>query len=406
MRVSVIVLGDLGRSPRMLYHAEALANEGVDVDLIGYDEALPQRAIDNGRITRWLLDTPPDLSSRSVRFLGGGAARVIKQSAALARLLWTRTRRPDVILVQAPPAVPVLTVARLAARLRGARLVIDWHNFGSSVLALRLGDRHPLVRRLERYERAAGRRADAHLCVSRAMAAALADRRGITDAHVFHDRPAERFEPVPAPERLKRREDLVRAIGLPTAARSSLVVVPTGWGRDDDFDLLLAALDRCETLMDADESIVVLLTGRGPLRAHYAPLFERRPARRVHARAVWLSHDEYPRTLACADLGVSLHRSSSGLDLPMKICDLFGAGVPVCALDYGPCLAELVRPGENGLLFSTSDELAAQMVELLRDASRDRLERLREGAAASASPRWREGWRAEAWPVLRGGAAV
>ena len=35
-RVHILVLGDIGRSPRMQYHALSIAKHGGQVDLIGY----------------------------------------------------------------------------------------------------------------------------------------------------------------------------------------------------------------------------------------------------------------------------------------------------------------------------------------------------------------------------------
>ena len=71
---------------------------------------------------------------------------------------------------------------QLVCLLIGSRLVIDWHNTGASILALRLGERHIAVRlaawyarvgeahsEIVRLERTFGARAHAHLFVTDAM---------------------------------------------------------------------------------------------------------------------------------------------------------------------------------------------------------------------------------------------
>jgi hypothetical protein len=86
----------------------------------------------------------------------------------------------------------------------------------------------------------------------------------------------------------------------------------------------------------------------------------------------------------------------------MKIADLHGAGVPVCALDYGPCLDEILRHDETGLRFGDAETLARQWLELFADFphATPHLDRLRAGVEKTRGATWRAGWDAEALPVL------
>lgn len=72
---------------------------------------------------------------------------------------------------------------------------------------------------------------------------------------------------------------------------------------------------------------------------------------KVSIETVWLDADDYPILLSLCNLGVCLHYSSSGLDLPMKVVDMFGAGIPVLAVNYR-CIGELVKNNKNGYTFN------------------------------------------------------
>lgn len=47
---------------------------------------------------------------------------------------------------QNPPGLPGIAVAWLVCVLRGSRLVIDWHNYGYTIMALSHGRGHLLVK--------------------------------------------------------------------------------------------------------------------------------------------------------------------------------------------------------------------------------------------------------------------
>ena len=125
------------------------------------------------------------------RFVLSSVARGIGQAVRLFATL-VRIPKPDVILVQNPPAFPTLFVAWLASRLRGARFVIDWHNLSHTIAAVKVGERHRAVKAIARSERRWAKRANAHLTVSKALAEWMA-REYKVKAAVVYDRPGDAF---------------------------------------------------------------------------------------------------------------------------------------------------------------------------------------------------------------------
>jgi beta-1,4-mannosyltransferase len=367
-RVAVVVVGDLARSPRMVNHARELARGSRKVVLIGlHEREFPVPAgVEIAALRSW----------RSIGSWGlcGAAVRMGMTWWQLAWLLWRRS--PGAILVQNPPAFPTLLAAWMAARTRGACLLVDWHNYGYSMLELRLGAKHALVRLAARYEGAMARRADRHFCVSRSMQADLKKGFGI-HAEVLYDRPVEFSTPVCG------------------EAAHLIAVCPSGWTADEDMALLLDALE-----LLTNREIEMHLTGDGPLRGRLQARIDGLRAAGSAIHTGFLAEAEYRALVGRCHLGISLHRSSSGLDLAMKVVDLFAAGVPVCALDYGGAVREQVREGETGFLFRTANELAGLLERMQRDPSvlAPMRQRIRELWKTS----WSEEWRRVAGPFFKG----
>jgi beta-1,4-mannosyltransferase len=413
MRAIVIALADLGRCARMQYHARALADSGLDVDLVGLEGTPVSRAVaDVPRIVVHRL--APSTSRYAMPSAVGYSGMAFGDSLRMAVRLWRCLRaleRPDLVIVQNPPAFPTLVVAWLAVgAARGVRFVVDWHNLGYSLLQKRLGRWHPAVRAARWLERRDGRRAAANLCVSRGMAAFLDRSFGLHGVQVLYDRPAAVFTPMDQHARDRFRQVLFGRMGI-RSEPTGFIVCPSSWTEDEDFDVAIDAVVDLEERIRGWEAgdprrrfpqLVILVTGDGRRRAEFERRFAGLPAHRVQLRARWLEPGEYPSVVGSADLGLCLHRSTSGLDIPMKVADLFGAGVPVCALDYGRCLAERVRHADNGLLFSNARQLSDILFDLFERYPTDQasLDRLRRGARRSARPTWEEGWEREAKALL------
>ncbi|XP_057839446.2 UDP-glycosyltransferase TURAN [Cryptomeria japonica] len=504
-RAAVVVLGDLGRSPRMQYHALSLARQAFfEVDIIAYSGTEPHGAVlEHPSIHLHLMRQPIPQGLPRFLYLLALPLKTMLQFAILIWYICFKIPTPDLFLVQNPPSVPTLIAVRWACWIRKSAFLIDWHNFGYTLLGLTLGKSHPLVKLYHWCEKHYGKMADGCLCVTKAMQHELAQNWGIK-ATVVYDRSPEFFRPTSLKEKHELFCRLKKAIASPFAIhdccsytetvdqsieivsrvedgksltgrtdstgtsypriadfditpdqveqtlvtdrvvrmesqfdndedsillkenRPAVIVSSTSWTPDEDFGMLLEAaimydrrvaaiLNECDSASEESlwedfskgkkfsfPRLLFIITGKGPEREKYEEKIRKLHLKRVAFRTMWLSAADYPILLGSADLGVCLHTSSSGLDLPMKVVDMFGCGLPVCAISYS-CIKELVKVDENGILFASASELADQLLELFKGFpdSCDSLFLLRKGALATGSAaKWASEWEEHVMPLL------
>ncbi|CAD6190292.1 unnamed protein product [Caenorhabditis auriculariae] len=272
-----------------------------------------------------------------------------------------------------------------------------------------------------------GRLSDANLCVSEAMKSNLR-RLFQIDANVFYDRPPawkfcektlEEIHNVYSALATEEKYKVLSPNGNPDetlitervngvvkyrADRPLLLFSSTSWTPDENFGILFDALVEYNALVELSDDrlprLLVLITGKGPLKEHYLSQISEKQMRFVDVVSPWLAAEDYPTIVASADLGVSLHTSTSGLDLPMKVVDMFGARRPVLAKNFR-CISELVKESENGNLFDSSDQLTQLLVDLAEGFPEEsRLNKLKKNVLEMKFETWEEMWEKTAAPTL------
>ncbi|XP_074028006.1 ALG1, chitobiosyldiphosphodolichol beta-mannosyltransferase [Leptinotarsa decemlineata] len=377
--ICIVVLGDIGRSPRMQYHSLSLADLGHKVDILGYGETDPLDEVKKSPLLYYhYLLACPTIPHKLTNY----AFKTIWQILNLLFLLVT-IRKPDIILVQNPPAIPALLVCWVFSKVVGSKLYIDWHNYAHSIMALNLSKDNMLVKITKRVEMFVGRKADHNFCVTNAMKKDLCENWNIS-AVTLYDKPPKIFRSISLEEkdiflkRLGKRYNQIISRDGSTVftentndgvrlkpSRPGLLVSSTSWTEDEDFSILFSALQEYEDHIENGNQrklaqLICFITGKGHLKEYYCSKIAKQNWKNVCVITPWLESNDYPLMLASADLGVCLHTSSSGLDLPMKVVDMFGCGLPVCAYDF-ECLDELVHHGINGYKFKSSRDLAEQL---------------------------------------------
>lgn len=435
-RVDVVVLGDLGRSPRMANHATSLAKEGFNVQMFGYGGSdLGKEITQNPNIVIQTMAQP--LTHNSLHRYINYIIKCIWQSLTL---FWCLLRGgiPDFILLQNPPSIPALVVCYFVSVFFNlmswlfdcgkTELVLDWHNYGYSIMALSLGPDHAMVKLSKKIEGYFGSRVSKSFCVSNKMKWDLLENFDI-EAETLYDKPKETFGSIS----IQQTHELFVRLGDTNTEflgckkgntvftqvdnkgtyswnlkRPALLVSSTSWTEDEDFSILLDALTKYEETVNAGEQIklpqlICVITGKGPLKEYYCNIIADQKWKNVQVVTPWLEPEDYPKLLASADLGVCLHTSSSGVDLPMKVVDMFGCELPVAAKKF-PALSELVVHGSNGIVFDTAEELSHCLeewfTEFLSSKYIKRNETFKENVKKFKKESWSEHWIKRAKPYF------
>jgi beta-1,4-mannosyltransferase len=181
---TILVLGDLNRSPRMLNHSKAISevmDEIDEVSLIGYKGSDLRSDIANDKkikvyyipddYTRFFKKLP------RIFFLFSAIIKIIVQVFYLIYTLMTIPKF-NFLILQNPPGIPAIYICSIICFIRRGIFVLDWHNYGYTIL--QCNGRNRLICYIAKlYEKLYGHSSHINFCVSDAMKENLKDMFGI-----------------------------------------------------------------------------------------------------------------------------------------------------------------------------------------------------------------------------------
>ncbi|KAL7979087.1 hypothetical protein Chor_015111 [Crotalus horridus] len=298
-RVAVLVVGDLGRSPRMQYHALSLARRGRRVAFIGYAGTKPHNEI---------------ISNENIEIVPLVELKIWQESARFAQ----RCSQLD-----------ILPTAKQQANHRLAQLWVHSNGTDSreeapdrpdcemvrSRLWIFTGCRWPLqsgpvktdffseCRKIIRYEELFGSLSNYNICVTNAMKEDLQMNCNIR-AITLYDKPASFFKETPLSEQHKlfirlsedyapfkavesfppdhversafTQFDAISGSATHRPGRPALLMSSTSWTEDEDFSILLEALKEYEHCVSNGAKLPsLMLFGDFPAEESQLALFRR-----------------------------------------------------------------------------------------------------------------------------------
>lgn len=170
----------------MQNHAMLLANY-YNVSLVG-DVDTPVFSEISGDKHITIVDLSSkviDLARKTHIFIFYLFVRIIMQTLLLLWAFTFKLKSLKFVVVQNPPSIPVLSVMWLASLFKKFEVVVDFHNYGYTILGLKVKSKL-ILKIAQKYEKYFSRKCHKHLCVSSKMQENLKYEWGI-NATVLRD---------------------------------------------------------------------------------------------------------------------------------------------------------------------------------------------------------------------------
>lgn len=410
-KILIIVIGPLTRSPRMLNHIKSFLGSGFEVEVVG--QATNTEFDELKHIFKSHYNDEDEnihfnilKSYKTQKGKAGLIVKVLQQFKELLFILW-KLRSCDYFLMQNPPSIPLLPLAIFSKLIFGWKVIIDWHNFGYSILALKFDNRNSVfVKAYYFIEIFLGKYADYHLTVTEKMKSLLLDTWNIRKnpfkserISVLHDKPDSQFFPIDYSKKLDVLKDITEFAEekklLENIYEYKIGITSTSFTPDEDLNMLLQSLDTLdEQLEGVKKKLLLIITGKGPLKEEFVEKFHLK-TNKMHSITVkfyYLKIEDYPKILQVADFGISLHYSSSGVDLPMKVLDMFGCGLPCLSYYYKTVVDELIIAGVTGDVFENKSQLSAHIYEMVNNDEKRLKMRSNVIKQIDNGDRWNDSW--------------
>lgn len=358
-----IVLGDTGHSPRILSHCIAARKYGYTGYLVGYNLSPIHSDYSNQIKIINITPYPKYLQTNLPKYFNFILKAIFNSLSLIFTLLFKcYNLKYSKIILQNPPSIPTLAICSIFKYILNYIFIIDWHNYGYTILEANFSSTKKsklsnfIIKISKIYEFIFARWADHHFTVTKSMQLDLSRKAFISENKitVLYDKPSKQFREQNFND---KNNDIIKLL-LPDFINLPIIISSTSWTKDENFSLFFDAIEEYENIAIQQNlpKIGCIITGKGPEKNYYTKKIKNKIWNHIKWSLPWLEADDYPKILNAATLGVCLHSSSSGLDLPMKVVDMLGSGLPVLALNY-QSIEELVKPGINGELFNNSEEL-------------------------------------------------